>query len=75
MRTTIDIDPRVAAAARARVDAGQSRSLGEAISQLALRGLQAAGERTRRSSGLVMLPTAHDVVITDSTVAEALADE
>jgi len=75
MRTTLDIDPRVLAGARARVYAGRSRSLGEAVSQLALVGLASAAATPTPVGGLVFLPVAPDHVITDQMVAEAMLDE
>jgi hypothetical protein len=77
MRTTLDIDPRVLAIARSRVTAGNSKSLGEAVSALALAGL-AAEELTSphaAGGGLVLLPTQPGHVITDEMVAEALLDD
>lgn len=76
MRTTVDLDPRVLAAARARVSQGRSRSLGQAISDLALAGLDAGQPMNEPSvDGLVLLPSTPGHVITDQMVAEALADE
>ena len=77
MRTTLDIDPRVLAAARARVNAGENKSLGEAVSDLALAGLS-EGDRAAPptdSNGLVLLPIAPGHVVTDDMVADALLDE
>lgn len=76
MRTTLDLDDRVLAAARARVHAGKSKSLGEAVSRLALDGLEteSRGPVGVRRNGLLLLPPA-DHVITDEMVAEALLDE
>lgn len=75
MRTTLDLDARVLAAARARVGAGLSRSVGEAVSALALEGIAAAPTAPITDNGLVLLPTAAGHVITDETVAEALLDD
>jgi hypothetical protein len=75
MRTTLDIDPRVLAGARARVYAGHSRSLGEAVSQLALASLDAEAVTPTTTGALVFLPVAPDHVITDEMVAEAMLDE
>ncbi|MDR3068847.1 MAG: hypothetical protein LBU50_05025 [Cellulomonas sp.] len=75
MRTTLEIDPRVLAAARARVYEGRNRSLGEAVSQLALAGLASEVPQQSRASGLVLLPSVPGHVITDEMVAEALLDE
>lgn len=75
MRTTLDIDPRVLAAARARVHAHRSPSIGAAVSDLALVGLAAESSPAPSVGGLVLLPAAEGHVITDEMVAEALADE
>ena len=74
MRTTLDIDPRVLAAARARVRAGRNRSIGEAISELSLAGLEPIGPKTA-ATGLIMLPAVPGRVITNEMVEEALLDE
>ncbi|GAB4100567.1 hypothetical protein [Sinomonas halotolerans] len=75
MRTTLDLDPRVLAAARARVRARESRSVGAAVSELALAGLaaQAAGAPSDADGGLVLLPAAEGHVVTDEMVAKARA--
>ncbi|MEC4613593.1 hypothetical protein [Tsukamurella tyrosinosolvens] len=76
MRTTLDISPRVLAAARARVNAGLNSSIGEAVSYLAalgLDGVAAVPEPSHR--GLVLLPSAPDHVITSDMVEDALLDE
>ncbi|MFT4218150.1 MAG: hypothetical protein QM619_13345 [Micropruina sp.] len=75
MRTTLDLDPRVLAAARARVNEGRNRSIGDAVSELALASLAAPAPAVARADGLVLLPTAPDHLITDELVAEALLDE
>ena len=76
MRTTLDLHPRVLAAARARVNEGLNKSLGEAISDLALVGLATAGSAESPSiGGLVLLPSRSGHVITDEMVTEALLDE
>ncbi len=71
MRTTLDIDPRVLAAARARVNDGRNRSIGDAVSELAIAGL-ATGPLTTDTNGLVLLPSSPGHVVTDDLVAEAL---
>ncbi len=73
MRTTLDIDPRVLAAARGEVKAKRSRSVGEEVSRFALAGL-APREPAPATSGLLILPAVAGHVITDEMVAEALAD-
>ncbi len=76
MRTTLDINPRVLAAARARVSEGQSKSLGEAVSDLALAGLESTKPTQGASrGGLVFLTSPPGHVITDAMVAEAMLDE
>ena len=75
MRTTLDIDPRVLAVARSRVDQGQYKSLGEAVSALALAGLDSAAQVPVTAGGLVLLPAADGHVVTDEMVAAALLDD
>ena len=76
MRTTLDLDPRVLAAARSRVHAGQNKSIGEAVSDLALTGLvTGTSQAITEANGLVLLPTVPGHVITDQMVAEALLDD
>jgi hypothetical protein len=75
MRTTLDLDERVLAAARAR--ARQHRTtLGAAVSDLALAGLASeTPTRRARRRGLVLLPPEPGHIVTDEMVADALADE
>lgn len=76
MRTTLDISPRVLAAARARVNAGLNTSIGDAVSYLATVGLEGTAtspEPSRR--GLVLLPSAPDHVITNEMVEDAMLDD
>lgn len=76
MRTTLDINPRVLAAARARVSAGLDKSLGEAVSYLATVGLEQSATTPRRARhGLVLLTSPPDHVITDDMVESAMLDE
>lgn len=70
----MEIDPRVLAAARGRVHEGRNRSIGEAVSQLALAGLMSEVPQST-AGGLVLLPSVPGHVITDEMVAQALADE
>ncbi|GAB89120.1 hypothetical protein [Gordonia rhizosphera] len=72
MRTTLDIDPRVLAAARARVNDGRNKSIGEAVSELAIAGLATTSPVTTDTNGLVLLPSSPGHVVTDDMVAEAL---
>jgi hypothetical protein len=74
MRTALDIDPRVLAAARARVNAGRSASIGDAVSELALKGLAAESWPEPSANELVLLPAAEGHVITQGLVAEGLLD-
>lgn len=74
MRTTVDIDPRVLAAARARVNAGINRSLGDAVSDLALDTLTKQPPAAPTTNALVLLPSQSGRVITDEVVADALDD-
>lgn len=77
MRTTLTISPRVLAAARARVNEGRNRSIGEAVSELAEAGLTAVGAlpAAPTADGLVLLPSVRGHIITDEMVAEALLDD
>lgn len=75
MRTTVDIDSRVLAAARARVNAGANKSIGEAISDLALASLTAQPPTEATTEGLVLLPSTSGRVITDEMVTDALLDD
>jgi len=75
MRTTLEIDPRVLAAARARVNVGVNRSIGDAVSEFALLGLESLDLEPPTTSGLVLLPAVPGRVITNEMVGEALADE
>jgi len=75
MRTTLEIDPRVLAAARARVHGGYNRTVGQAVSQLALAGLAAATPAPPAVGGLVLLPAVPGHVITNEMVAEGLLDD
>lgn len=75
MRTTLDIDPRVLAAARSRVHAGQARSVGEAVSELALAGLAPTAQRVNERNGIMLVSTDAGETITDETVEQALLDE
>lgn len=71
----MDIDPRVLAAARARVNAGANKSIGDAISALALASLREQPATEATTNGLTLLPSASGQVITDEMVAEALLDD
>ena len=75
MRTTLNLDSRAAVAARARARQ-RNITLGQAVSELVLAGLQAesSGADVDRR-GLVLLPTVEGHLITSEMVAEALEDE
>jgi hypothetical protein len=75
MRTTLDLDPRVLAAARARVSHGHNRSLGEAVSDLALAGLAPESRDATTRGGIVLLPSRPGRIVTDEMVVEALLDD
>jgi hypothetical protein len=56
MRTTLDLDPEVMAAAR-QIAAARSKSIGEVISELARRGLEARPSvATRRGFPVFQVP-------------------
>lgn len=76
MRTTLDLDPRLLAAARARANQ-RGITLGAAVSELGLCGLAVEQPTAREAvQGLVMLPATGDRhVITDRMVADALAED
>jgi hypothetical protein len=76
MRTTVDLDERVLAAARSRAKA-TGVSLGAAISELVLRGLSPRSRQAVRGErdpvvGFPVLAGVEGHVITDEMVAEAL---
>ena len=75
MRTTLDIDPTVLQAARA-LAASRSISLGQAISDLALKGLKLSHAKTTLRSGVPVLKSPKGVgPITLEDVKAALDDE
>lgn len=71
----MDINPRVLAAARAKVNEGRSHSIGEAVSEFALIGLEPEMTAPPVNNGLILLPSAPGHVITNEMVAEALLDD
>ncbi len=73
MRTTLDLDDRVLAAARSRARE-RGVSLGRAVSELALDGIVARAGTGTVSDGFPMLPPVPGHVITDQMVQDALAD-
>lgn len=72
MRTTLELDDRVLAAARAHARA-RKVSLGQAVSELALRGIDQESV-VRPAGGFPVLPRVAGHVITDEMVEEALDD-
>lgn len=74
MRTTIDIDPAVLSAARAKAKA-ERISLGRAISALALAGLQVRATPQAGSSGFPVLPGVPAHPVTDDLVAAYRDDD
>lgn len=75
MRTTLDLDDRVLAAARSRASA-RGISVGKAISELALDGIAAqAGATQVSAAGFAMLPAVPGHLITDQMVGDALAED
>jgi len=75
MRTTLDINPRVLAAARARVHRGLNRNVSDAVSEFALAGLASQNTQTPTTSDLILLPAAPGHVVTTEMIAQALLDE
>ncbi|GAA2103767.1 MULTISPECIES: hypothetical protein [Brevibacterium] len=77
MRTTLDLDERLLAAARERARR-LGVTVGQAVSELGLRGLDRAGEGVPprgAANRLVMLPVTKDHVITDADVENALDED
>lgn len=75
MRTTLDLDERLLAAARSRA-AERGVTLGQAVSDLGLKGYEAErGAESVPPTGFPMLPAVAGHVITDDMVDKALADD
>lgn len=76
MRTTLDIDEVVLAAARAKARA-ESISVGRALSDIALTALRAPAQADlgRGASGFPLLPSVPGHVITNELVARHRDDE
>ncbi len=73
MRTTLDLDPTVLSAARAKASA-EKISLGKAVSELALAGL-AKPSSPQSTSGFPILTGAVGHTVTDELVAMYRDDE
>lgn len=73
MRTTLDLDPTVVAAARSKARS-EGISLGRAVSELALRGLARAGAGADIVDGFPVLAGAPGHVLIDDDV-ERLRDD
>ena len=74
MRTTLNLDPEILAAAR-RLAAARAESIGEVISQLARKGL-ATDDRTIAKHGFPVFQVSRDAApITPEDVQRALEDE
>ena len=74
MRTTLNVDDRVLAAARSRA---QRRGIpvGEALSELAMIGYEAEAAAVSPPPGFPLLPRVDGHVITVEMVHDALGDE
>ena len=71
MRTTLDLDDDVLAAAKA-LGAAHGRTAGEVISDLARRGLAAGRSRARLRNGVPLLPSQPYRIVTPQMVEDAL---
>lgn len=74
MRTTLDLDPVVLSAARAKA-AAERISLGRAVSELALQGLRAPRSSGVTTSGFPVLSGDPSHTVTDELVAEYRDDD
>ncbi|MEZ5087305.1 MAG: DUF2191 domain-containing protein [Tessaracoccus sp.] len=74
MRTTLDIDPVVLSAARARAQA-ERISMGRAVSDLALAGLSATTTPRHETSGFPVLAGNPDHMVTDEVVSRYRDDD
>jgi len=74
MRTTLDLDPVVLSAARAKA-AAERISLGKAVSELALSGLRAPSSQFTTASGFPVLSGVPGRPVTDELVAAHRDDE
>lgn len=67
MRTTLDLDPVVLSAARAKANA-ERISLGKAVSELALNGLRSNSHGRPSTSGFPVMSGTSDHLVTDDMV-------
>lgn len=74
MRTTLDIDPVVLSAARSRASV-RKISLGRAVSELALAGLNASPPQSVRQNGFPVMQGDPSHIVTDELVAAHRDDE
>lgn len=74
MRTTLDLDPAVLSAARAKARA-EGTSLGKAISELALAGIKAPGSPQASASGFPVLRGVPEHPVTDDLVSAYRDDD
>lgn len=77
MRTTVDLDDRMLAAARSRARTRRI-TLGQAVSELAMRGYEAEEAASAPAGGsrdFPMLPGVPGHVITDEMVERALSED
>ncbi|HIY66478.1 MAG TPA: hypothetical protein H9830_09405 [Candidatus Agrococcus pullicola] len=74
MRTTLDLDPAVLSAARAKANA-ERISIGKAVSELALAGLQSPRATASSRSGFPVLDGSADHIVTDELVATYRDDD
>lgn len=74
MRTTLDLDPAVLSAARAKASA-EHISLGKAVSELALAGIRGPRSPRPSASGFPVLPGVPGHLVTEELVAAYRDDE
>lgn len=74
MRTTLDLDPVVLNAARAKATA-ERISIGKAVSELALAGIKGPRSQRPSASGFPVLPGVPGHPVTDELVAAYRDDE
>lgn len=74
MRTTLDLDPAVLSAARAKANADHI-SIGKAVSELALAGIKAPRSQRSRAAGFPVLSGVPAHSVTDESVAAYRDDE